>query len=43
MFEDGHEAREIEAQGGIFVMRRPLKQLNINAILVAWDQADTAM
>lgn len=35
------EARKIESQGGVFVMRRPLAALDIDAILSAWDQAGT--
>ena len=32
------EARKLEVAGGVFVMRRPLAALDIDAILKAWDQ-----
>ncbi len=36
------EARTIELQGGVFVMRRPLAVLNLDAVLEAWDKAGSA-
>lgn len=36
------EARKIESQGVVFVMRRPLAALDIDAVLEAWDKAGTA-
>ena len=32
------EARRIESQGGVFVMRRPIAKLDLDAVLEAWDQ-----
>lgn len=37
------EARKIESQGGVYVMRRALAALDIGAVLEAWDQADPAV